>query len=173
MKALIERLVKKLVKPQKAVIKVKYLANVPKLKVNPKGDWIDLYAAREVTLGLYGPIENIPLGVAIKLPDGYEALIVSRSSAPKVMNLWSPISVGVIDNTYCGNEDEWKWPVAPFGTRTPTVAKHWRVCQFRIQLSQHATWKQRVKWLFTDGVELLEVDDLKSESRGGFGTSGK
>lgn len=112
----------------------------------------------------------IPLGIAMKLPDGYEAILVPRSSTCKGMGLIQGNSIGVIDNTFAGNEDEWKFPA--IAIRDTTIKVGERICQFRIQLSQKATIWQRIKWLFTDGVEFVEVDSLEDESRGGLGSTG-
>lgn len=143
-------------------VKVKYLSDV--YKDNPlefiggKGHscWIDLRAANDIELNP-GEYTLIPLGIAVQLPDGYEAIIAPRSSSFKKFGVIQTNSIGVIDTSYCGNDDEWKWAV--FAINTCHIKKGDRVCQFRIQ---------RVM----DSIEIEEVDDLENESRGGFGSSG-
>lgn len=157
-------------------------------KIVEKGDWIDLRASeahrfnapqvgilkgkkegdRDVTLDTY----LMPLGIAIKLPKGFEANVVARSSLPLSMGCIVGNSVGIIDNTYCGDTDEWKTPLIAW--RKTTIKANERICQFRIQLSQKATFWQKLKWLFTSGIELVEVDELPEKvDRGGFGSTGK
>ena len=149
-----------------------------------KGEWIDLVAAE--TLRFKAPqagtlktrkvngeedLQYIPLGIAMKLPDGFEAILAPRSSTPKGMGIMCANSFGIIDNSYSGNEDEWKFPA--IALRDTTITEGERFCQFRIQLSQKATLWQKIKWFFSNGIELVEVSDLPNESRGGFGSTGK
>ena len=166
--------------------------NLP--EIVDKGDWIDLRAS--TTLRFKAPqagtlktrkVENgedekyrnvafdlqlMQLGVAIKLPDGYEAHVVARSSLPKGFGVMVANSVGIIDGSYCGNEDEWKAPL--LALRDTTITENERIVQFRLYLSQKATIWQKIKWLFTSGFVIKEVDELPSkENRGGFGSSGK
>jgi dUTP pyrophosphatase len=152
-------------------------------KVIKKGDWIDLRASQEIILNapqagtlkghdvkhrdVVSDVTYIPLGIAMKLPDGYEAIVASRSSAPKKMGIMLANGIGIIDNSYCGDEDQWMYPAVTL--RKTSIAKNSRLCQFRIQPSQKATLWQKVKWLFTSGVELVEVDSLGGENRRGLG----
>ena len=115
-------------------------------------------------------LQYIPLGVAMRLPDGFEAHILPRSSTPKGMGIMCANSMGIIDNSYSGNDDEWKFPA--IAIRDTTVSEGERICQFRICLSQKATLWQRIKWLFSSGIEIIETDELSSENRGGFGSTG-
>lgn len=137
-------------------IKIKYHGEVKKLQKIDKGDWIDLRAAKEVTLkkGEFGLID---LGVSMQLPEGYEAHIAPRSSTFKKWGLIQTNGVGVVDSTFCSNTDIWKMPV--FATRDVTIHKNDRVCQFRII-------KQQPK------IEFVEVETLDNETRGGFGSTG-
>lgn len=80
-------------------------------------------------------------------------------------------SAGVIDNSYCGNNDQWAFVAHPIGE--VNIAQCERVCQFRIQLSQKATFWQKLKWFFSNGIELVKVEDLEGEDRGGFGSTGR
>lgn len=157
----------------KLKIKVKVLTEGCMPEINPVGDWIDLRSATYINLSAPTKSINtyyIPLGVAIKLPDGFEALINSRSSGPNKLGLFIPNGQGVVDNSYSGNKDEWNYICSPM--RDTVINKYDRICQFRIQLSQKATIGQKIKWLFSSGIELVEVDDLGDNNRGGIGSTG-
>lgn len=124
--------------------------------VKKVGDWIDLRAAEDVTL-LKGESKLIPLGVGMILPDGYEAHIVPRSSTFKTWGIIQTNHMGVIDNSYSGDNDQWKFPA--YATRDTTIKKGDRICQFRIVENQPE-------------YEIVTVDKLSDESRGGFGSAG-
>ena len=146
------------------------------IQVIDKGDWIDLYVTEDVTIEKeksesYPKVAILPLNVAMKLPEGYEAIVAPRSSIYKNFGITCANSFGIVDNSYCGNEDFWGFPALAY--RKTTIKKGSRVCQFRIQLSQKATIWQRIKWLFDSKIEFEYTDNLSSESRGGFGTTGK
>lgn len=140
-------------------IKVKYYTDgIDELcYVAGKSDWIDLRAAEDVTM-LAGEYRLIPLGVAIALPEGYEAHIVPRSSTFKNYGLLQTNSMGVVDYTYRGDGDQWFFPA--YATRDVTVEKNARICQFRIM-------KNQPQLLFT------RMETLDSPDRGGFGSTGK
>jgi len=135
-----------------------------------KGDWIDLHASRSVRLKK-GEMCIIPLGVAMKLPEGFEAHILPRSSTPKKFNILCANSQGIIDHSYCGDKDMWGFPALAIDEAS--VTKGDRICQFRIELSQKATVLQKLKWLLCSGVHLEPVPFLKGNNRGGFGSTGK
>lgn len=138
-------------------IKVKYFdKELPELTKTDRGDWIDLRASKTVDLA-GGNFYYIPLGVAIELPKGYEAYIVPRSSTFKNWGILQVNNVGIIDNTYCGDNDEWMLPV--YATRTTQIIKGQRICQFRIQ-----------KAMPTFDFETVET--LGNEDRNGLGSSG-
>lgn len=168
----------------KLKIKIRLLSEGCKPVVMDKGDWVDLRSSEDITVE--APIANtlnggrtrrtvefksllIPLGICMELPDGFEAEIRPRSSTFKNFGIIQANSVGTIDNSYCGNEDEWKMPVICL--KDCNIKKFDRICQFRIKLSQKATIFQKIKWLFSSGVEFEEVDNLNSNSRGGFGST--
>ena len=109
--------------------------------------------------------------MAIKLPAGCEALVVPRSSTLKHFGIIQANHVGVIDNTYSGNNDQWHMPM--IALRETMIDSHSRVCQFRIQLSQKATLWQKIKWFLSSGIKLVEVDNLGDNNRGGIGSTGK
>ena len=138
-------------------IQIKYFPGAPKLVKTNKGDFIDLYTYEDITLKKFD-FTYIPLGIAAKLPEGYEAIIVPRSSTFKRYGLLQTNSIGVIDETYCGDGDQWKMPV--YATRDITILKGTRLCQFRIQKHQPA-------------LEFVEVVHLGDNNRGGFGTTGR
>ena len=122
-----------------------------------KSDWIDLRAAVEVTLKA-GEFRLIPLGVAIALPKGYEAHIAPRSSTFKNYGILQTNSVGVVDCSYCGDNDQWHMPV--YATRDVTIEKGARICQFRIMENQPQ-------------LHFTRVEHLDAPDRGGFGSTGK
>lgn len=158
------------------------------------GDWYDLVAAKEIQLFApaatalkYSTKKNpmteeeklkykrnvvfqytlIPLGVCMELPKGYEAIVIPRSSTFKKYGLIQTNSMGLIDCSYNSDKDEWKFPV--MATRDTVIPKGERICQFRVQLSQKATLWQKLKWLFSSSVKLVETDHLDNTPRGGFG----
>lgn len=137
-----------------------------------KGDFIDLRYCGEPVRMKHGDFKVLSLGVAMKLPKGYEAIVVSRSSTYKNFSIFNPGGFGVIDNTYNGNMDEWKYPAYCLGERACIMPGD-RICQFRIQLSQKATIWQKIKWLFSNKIEFKHVDSLSEISRGGLGSTGK
>ena len=112
-------------------IKIKYLNDkIEKLRyIDGKSDWIDLRAAEEVTFK-QGEFKLIPLGVAMELPKGYEAHVVPRSSTYKNFGLIQTNSMGVIDETYCGDNDWWYVPM--YAMKDTIVHENDRICQFRI-----------------------------------------
>lgn len=162
----------------KLKIKVKKLNdNLILPKIIDKGDWIDLNASKKTKFNAPKVVDNnvafdyklIPLGIAMELPEGFEAMVAPRSSTFKSYGLIESNSIGIIDNSYKSNEDQWHFPAIAY--RNITVREGDRICQFRVQLSQKATFMQKLKWLFSSGIELIEVDDLANETRGGFGST--
>lgn len=140
-------------------------------RIIEKGDWIDLFVAKDTEVH-YKVVTYVPLGVAMQLPKGYEAVVIPRSSTAKKQKLLQANSVGLIDNTYCAEEDEWMFPAYAIG-KNVVLHKGDRICQFRIQLSQKATFWQKLKWLFSSNITLIPVKHLGNEARGGFGSTGK
>ena len=139
-------------------IKIKYFSeDIEKLRyIGGNSDWIDLRAAEEVTMKK-GEFRLIRLGVAMELPQGYEAHVVPRSSTYKNFGLIQTNHMGVIDESYKGDADEWKWPA--LAMRDTEVHAGDRLCQFRIMKHQPQ-------------INFIEVQTLENEDRGGFGTSG-
>ena len=137
-------------------ITVQYLdETVNRLTVNKKGDWIDLYAAETVTLQK-GEQKLIHLGVAMKLPDGYEAHLVPRSSTYKKWGIIQANHVGIIDNSYSGPND-W-WMMSAIAMRDTVINKGDKICQFRIIERQPPL--------------IFEEGKMEGEDRGGFGSTG-
>ena len=140
-------------------IKIKYFTDkIDKLAyIDGKSDWIDLRASEEVTLK-QGEFALVPLGVAMELPKGYEAHIVPRSSTYKNFGVIQANHCGVVDGSYCGDNDMWRMPV--IAMRDTQFHVNDRICQFRIMKNQ---------------PEILfeEVEHLEGKDRGGFGTTGK
>ena len=137
-------------------VKVKYLRDVEKIKRISNGDWIDLRSAVDVELKT-GEYKAIPLGFAMQLPDGYEANIVSRSSTLKNFGVLCANAYAVIDNSYCGDNDEWKF--VAYAVRDTVIHKNDRICQFRINKKQPE-------------FDVMEVDTLGNPDRGGIGSTG-
>ena len=136
-------------------IKVKYHSPITPIEKTEKGNFIDLRAAHDIHIKK-GDFKLIPLGVSIKLPEGYWGQVVPRSSLFKKHGLIMTNSFGVIDSSYCGDDDEWMMPV--YATRDTNIEFDERICQFRIVRDIDFTWET--------------VDHLDSVSRGGFGSTG-
>lgn len=158
----------------------------------PNGDWFDLKLAEDITLrGPYSkPLKRktkdgqiveryrdvvfsqmiAKLGVAIQLPEEFEAIVLPRSSTFLKYGLLEGNSAGVIDYTYNGDNDQWGMILTSI--KTVTVPKGTRVAQFRIQPSQKASLWTKLKWLFSSKIEFEKVDSLDNPDRGGFGHTG-
>lgn len=142
---------------EKLAVKIKYHTDIQPLEKYDNGDWIDLRAAEDVEMKA-GDFRLISLGVSMKLPEGYEAHIVPRSSTYRHWGIIQTNHMGVIDNSYSGNNDIWKFPA--LAIRDTTIYKNERICQFRIVKKQPS-------------FDFMRTDALDDEDRGGFGTSGK
>lgn len=141
----------------KTEIKIKYLRDIIPIEKISVGDWIDLRCGED-TLLREGNYEQIPLGVAMQLPAGYEAIVAPRSSTFKKYGVLPANSIGIIDNSFCGNGDEWHF--LAYATRNAVIPKNERICQFRIIENQPE-------------IKFEIVDDLKNRDRGGIGSSGR
>ena len=120
------------------------------------GDWIDLRSAVEVNLRK-GQLHRISLGVGMQLPEGYEAIIAPRSSTAERFGIIQANGIGIIDNSYCGEDDCWNF--LAYALRDTVIHKNDRICQFRIIRNQ-------------PDIEFEQVDKLDGPSRGGFGSTG-
>lgn len=139
------------------VIKIKYHDDgIERLEKIEQGDWIDLRSAEDVHLNQL-EYRKISLGISMELPDGYEAHIVPRSSTFEKFGVLQVNSMGVIDNSYKGDGDIWKFPA--LAIRPTTIEKGNKICQFRIVEKQ-------------PDILLHEVASLGNKDRGGFGSTG-
>lgn len=138
------------------IIRIKYLRDIQKVEKISVGDWIDLRAAEDVIMKA-GEFKMIPLGVAMELPKGYEALVAPRSSTFKKYGVILANSIGIIDETYKGDNDEWNF--LAFAVRDTEIKKNERICQFRIIEHQPT-------------IHLIEVETLGNPDRGGIGSTG-
>lgn len=140
-------------------IQIQYLDNtIEKLAyIDGKSDWIDLRSAVDVELKA-GEFKLIHLGIAMKLPEGYEAHVVPRSSTYKNFGIIQTNHCGIIDSSYCGPNDYWYMPA--YALRDTVIHKNDRICQFRIE-------KNQPKLVFE------EVKELSGSNRGGIGSTGK
>jgi dUTP pyrophosphatase len=138
-------------------IKIKYFdKEITKINKIEKGDWIDLRCSKDMEL-IEGGHYFVPLGIGMKLPSGYEAHVAPRSSTFKNWGIIQTNSPGIIDNSYSGENDEWKLTV--YATRDTNISKNDRICHFRIIEIQPQ-------------LEFEEVDTLDEVSRNGFGSTG-
>lgn len=138
-------------------IKIKYHADIDPIEMIEQGDWIDLRAAEDTEM-MPGDFKIISLGVSMQLPKGYEAHVVPRSSTFKNWGILQTNHMGVIDESYCGDNDVWRFPA--LATRPCLIEKNSRICQFRV-----------VKKM--DGVTFTAVEKLDNPDRNGFGSTGK
>jgi dUTP pyrophosphatase len=173
-------------------IKIKLFKDGKFPKLIRQGDWIDLYTAQDITIK--GPTSGvrirkmvngvttstrpvtfnntlIPLNVAMKLPDGCEAYLLPRSSTFNKFGIILANMQGIIDNTYQGDNDEWKFNA--IALRDTFIPAGTAIAQFRIQLSQRATFLQKLKWFFSNKIEVIEVLSLAAPDRDGFGSTDK
>lgn len=147
-------------------IQIKYHADINHIVKTDNGDWYDLRAAEDTFIPV-GEYAMIPLGVSMKLPEGYEAIVAPRSSTFKNYGIILVNSIGIIDNSYCGTNDVWQYlaycvkgSYIKDGIRGAYIKKNDRICQFRILKNQPE-------------VEFVEVDELEDADRGGIGSTGK
>lgn len=137
-------------------IRIKYQPGAHQLEQTAYGSWIDMYVYKDTKLKA-GERKLISLGVSMDLPEGYEAMLLPRSSTFKQWGILQTNSEGVIDSTFCGDDDVWMFPA--LATRDVTIPKNTRICQFRIQEEQPI-------------IKFVAVESLENEARGGFGSSG-
>lgn len=139
------------------VVKVKYhVDGLEPISQAHSGEWCDLRCAEDVELKK-GDFKYVDLGVSIALPAGYEAILAPRSSTFKRYGIIQTNGIGVLDFLYRGNEDRWMMPV--YATRDTVIHKNDRICQFRIQECQLP-------------LNIISVDSMEDESRGGLGSTG-
>lgn len=157
----------------KLKIKIKEITEGCMPEIIEQGDWIDLKLAEDVRFTgsevQSRKIKYLPLGIAMELPKGFEAYVLPRSSTPNKWNIELANSQGVIDESYKGNEDEWNYIAKAF--KATEIPKGTRICQFRIMPKMNAGILTKLKWLFSNGVELIKVDNLNNDNRGGIGST--
>lgn len=157
----------------KLKIKIKEITEGCMPEIIEQGDWIDLKLAEAVRFT--GPevqsrkIKYLPLGIAMELPKGFEAYVLPRSSTPNKWNIEVANSQAIIDESYNGNKDEWRLITKAF--KATEIPKGTRICQFRIMPKMNAGILTKLKWLFSNGVELIKVDNLNNDNRGGIGST--
>lgn len=146
--------------------------------VNIRGPYVEKTVSKNGTERLVCKVDNamVPLGIAVQAPKGFECLVVPRSSTYKKTKTILSNSVGVIDGvTYRGsvgyNGDNDQWWYNAVAMNTCHIKKGDRIAQFRIVLSQDATFWQRLRWLFSGKIRLVQVDSLGNNDRGGFGST--
>jgi dUTP pyrophosphatase len=138
-------------------MKIKYHdKEIDKIKKIEIGDWIDLRAAETVEMK-QGDFKIISLGISVELPKGYEMYIVPRSSTFKNFGIIQPNSPSVVDELYKGDSDLVYYPCVAM--RNTIINKNDRICQFRIMKKM-------------EELEIVEVETLGNENRGGLGSSG-
>lgn len=138
-------------------IKIKYFSDVERIEKIENGDWIDLRSAEDVSMKA-GEFKLIKLGVGMILPHDFEAHVVPRSSTFKNWGIIQANSMGVIDNSYSGENDQWHFPA--IAMRDTEIKKNDRICQFRIVRRM-------------GNIGIVKVDHLNEISRGGIGSTGK
>lgn len=138
-------------------IKIKYLRDIERIRPLSCGDWIDLRAAEDTVMKA-GEYKLIPLGVAMELPAGYEALVAPRSSTFGKYGILLTNSIGIIDESFRGDGDEWKF--LAYAVRDTVIPKNERICQFRIIKHQPV-------------VNFVDVETLGNADRGGIGSTGR
>lgn len=151
-------------------IRIKYFEGATKLKKIEKGNWIDVYSNKDVFVKL-GERAMIPLGFALELPQGWEAHLAPRSSTFKTWGIIQTNSVGVVDDTYIGDNDQWHMPAFCLQSKNTEknsegieeagswIRKGDKIGQFRIMEVMPA-------------IEFEEVDSFGNADRGGFGSTG-
>ena len=138
-------------------IRIRYHADIDRVEKISQGDWIDLRATEDVEMKK-GQFKMFSLGVSMELPKGYEALCVPRSSTFRKYGVILVNSVGVIDETFCGDEDVWQF--LAYAMRDTVIPKNERICQFRIIEHQPE-------------IEFEVVEKLGNKNRGGIGSTGR
>lgn len=138
-------------------IKIQYIRDILPLEKFEQGNWIDLRCGGDIHLDA-GQYMQIGLGVAMQLPEGYEAIVAPRSSTFRKYHILPANGIGVIDSSYAGPEDEWRFPA--YATEKTFIPKNERICQFRI-------FKRQPE------ITFLTVDRLENPNRGGLGSTGR
>lgn len=150
-------------------MRIKYFEGATKLEKITKGNWIDVYANKDVFVKC-GERAMVPLGFALELPEGWEGHLAPRSSTFKTWGIIQTNSVGVVDDTYIGDNDQWHMPVYCLQgkdiesengeeVKGTWIRKGDKIGQFRIMEVMPE-------------IEFEEVESFGNKDRGGFGTTG-
>ena len=156
-------------------VKIHVKLHNEKCKLESFGNWIDLRSSETISLKKF-EFKLIDLGVSMKLPKYYQGNIVPRSGTYKNFKIIQTNHYGVVDgptnteNGYSGNNDKWKF--AALAIDDTNINEGDRICQFEIKPTMFAPFWTKLKWLFSSGVDIIYVNDLNSDDRGGFGQSG-
>lgn len=143
-----------------AEVKIKYLVDdLGPIKQAHKKEWYDLRAAHDCIIKP-GQLYYIRLGVAIELPKDHEAILAMRSSASRKHKILPANGIGIIDNKYCGDHDEWVMPVVNFSKKTQIIKKNTRICQFKVVRQQPVH-------------DIRIVEELGNPDRNGLGSTGE
>lgn len=158
------------------MIKIKVKLHNKKCKLESFGNWIDLRSSETVSLKKF-EFKLIDLGVSMKLPKYFQGNIVPRSGTYKNFKMIQTNHYGVVDGPtknqsgYSGNNDKWKF--SALAIEDTNVNEGDRICQFEIRPTMSAPFWMKLKWLFSKGIKIVYVNNLESEDRGGFGSTGK
>ena len=146
-------------------IKIKYFDNAKELNMIEKGNWCDLYANKDMFIP-EGEKMMIPLGVAMQLPEGYEAYVVPRSSTFKTWGIIQTNHIGIIDNSYCGDNDQWFYPAYCLEPKNFIDNQYGSLIRKGDKISQFRIIEVQPK------LEFEKVELLGNKDRGGFGSTG-
>lgn len=155
-------------------IKIKYFEGATKLKINPKGNCIDVYAREDIFIPQF-EMKLVPLGFAMELPKGKIARLFPRSSTFKTWGVIQVNSVGIIDESYCGDNDEWKEPLLCIQPKDEKLIGDNGI----VKTYQRGTWIRQgdkiAQFEIVDAMimpEFEEVEYLNNKDRNGFGSTG-
>ena len=143
---------------------------IPDINPIKKGDWVDLYVAKDYDIKK-DTYQAVSLGITMKLPKGFEAWVLPRSSTGKIYNVLTYNSMGIIDESYCGPDDVWH--ILLYATEDTRVHTGDRICQFRIMPKMQAGILAKLRWLFMGKVKFVEVEYMLTKNRGGLGSTGR
>lgn len=151
-------------------MRIKYFDGATKLTKIAKGNWIDVYANKDVFVK-EGERAMIPLGFALELPKGWEGHLAPRSSTFKTWGVIQTNAVGVVDDTYIGDNDQWHMPVFCLQGKDTEILN---------EVEEKGTWIRkgdkigqfRVIEVMPE-IEFEEVESFGNQDRGGFGSTGR
>ena len=155
-------------------IKIKYFEGAKKLEINPKGNLIDVYSREDIFIPQFD-MRLVHLGFAMELPKGKIAKLYPRSSTFKTWGCILANSVGIIDETYCGDNDEWLAPLVCIAPKNSEPVPINELCSETI----FGTWVRKgdkiAQFEIVDAMEMptfVEVETLGNKDRHGIGSTG-